>query len=347
MKLKKLCLVSVPLCCAFISAFFSCSKKAENYSSSDVYTESSYQSPRMMKMSSANVSGSASYSDSVYAADEALGSEESGVPSVLEKKLIKTGNVSVVVENLSDSIAYIESWTESFSGYVASSSASERDAYFSLKIPASRFEEAMNSAGTIGKVTSHSVNTEDVSEQFYDLKSRIENKKIMKEKLESYLKNASDIKDLLQIERELNSVVSEIDSMEGRMRRLSNQIDYSTLSVRISLPANRDEHGFIFPDISGGFSDFLSLFVGFIFGFIRVFFMIILFGIPILAALAFFYWLLFGRVGFAVKLFRFLKGEKTESKSRIKTGETESGKPAAGGTENRRKKTGGTGENNG
>lgn len=322
MKLNKLFMFFIPLFCAFLSAFFSCSGKAENYSSSaDVYTESSYQAPRMMKMSSANSAGSAMYADSL-SAEESLGYEDGNPASSVsaEKKLIKRGDVSVQVENLSDSLAYVEKWTESFSGYVASSSATERDAYFSLKIPSARFEEAMNSAGTIGKVTSHSVNTEDVSEQFYDLESRIENKKIMKEKLEGYLKNASDIKDLLQIERELNSVVSEIDSMEGRMRRLSNQIEYSTVSVHISLPANRDEHGFIFPDISGGFSDFLSLFVGFIFGFIRVFFMIILFGVPVLAALAFFYWLLFGRAGFAVKLFRFLKGGGT------KAGKTEENK---------------------
>lgn len=232
------------------------------------------------------------------------------LPNQTQKKLIKTGNVNLEIQNLDDSIKKVEEWITNFDGYIANSSNTDKDAWFTVKIPSEKFDEAMNSTCNLGKVLNHSENTEDVSEQYYDLESRIQNKKIMKANLEKYLKDAKDIKDLLEIEKELNSVISELDSMEGRLRRLSTQIDYSTISINLLLPANHSEKGFIFPDVKNGFSDFLSNFLNFLLGFVKVFFCIILFGIPILAAVAFFYWLLFGRVGLILKLHNWLKKQK-------------------------------------
>ena len=254
---------------------------------------------------------SISYEDSFVGAEESLPMLSSQNDAhQTEKKLIKTGNINLEIENLSESILKVEEWISSYGGYISNSSNSEKNAWFNIKIPSSKFDDAMNSACSLGKVLNHSENTEDVSEQYYDLESRLQNKKTMKSKLEGYLSNAKDIKDLLEIERELNSVISDIDSMEGRLKRLSNQVEYSTITINLQLPSNHSENGFIFPDLKNGFSNFLSNFLNFLIGFVKVFFLVILCGIPILAAIAFFYWLLFGRIGLILKLYKWLKKQK-------------------------------------
>ena len=293
--------------------FSSCSKKVS--SSKELFTTDvmGVNNSKVLRMASKSAAPQA-YNDSVdfeMAEESAAVRSDNGSGTVNpQKKLVKTGNVNIEVQELAGSIDMVEKWAENLGGYVFNSSSSERNAWFTVKVPSAKFEDAMNTIGEIGKVLNHSVNTEDVTEQYYDLESRIQNKKVMKEKLEGYLKAAKDIKDLLQIERELNSVISEIDSMEGRLKRLSNQVEYSTISISLVLPSNHDEGGFIFPDLGNGFSDFVSAFLNFLAGFVRVFFLVILCGIPILASVAFLFWLLFGRVGLIFKLYNWLKKQK-------------------------------------
>ena len=294
------------LICSALSLFFvSCGKNSTE--------KTSLRANSFKKMGlSQNVAlDSVSYEDSFVGAEESLPMISSqNDASQTEKKLIKTGNINLEIENLSESILKVEEWISSYGGYISNSSNSEKNAWFNIKIPSSKFDDAMNSACSLGKVLNHSENTEDVSEQYYDLESRLQNKKTMKSKLEGYLSNAKDIKDLLEIERELNSVISDIDSMEGRLKRLSNQVEYSTITINLQLPSNHSETGFIFPDLKNGFSNFLSNFLNFLIGFVKVFFLVILCGIPILAAIAFFYWLLFGRIGLILKLYKWLKKQK-------------------------------------
>lgn len=294
------------LICSALSLFFvSCGKNSTE--------KTSLRANSFKKMGlSQNVAlDSISYEDSFVGAEESVPmlSSQNDAPQT-EKKLIKTGNINLEIENLSESIVKVEEWISSYGGYISNSSNSEKNAWFNIKIPSSKFDDAMNSACSLGKVLNHSENTEDVSEQYYDLASRLQNKKTMKSKLEGYLSNAKDIKDLLEIERELNSVISDIDSMEGRLKRLSNQVEYSTITINLQLPSNHSENGFIFPDLKNGFSNFLSNFLNFLIGFVKVFFLVILCGIPILAAIAFFYWLLFGRIGLILKLYKWLKKQK-------------------------------------
>lgn len=294
------------LICSALSLFFvSCGKNSTE--------KTSLRANSFKKMGlSQNVAlDSISYEDSFVGAEESLPmlSAQNDAPQT-EKKLIKTGNINLEIENLSESIVKVEELISSYGGYISNSSNSEKNAWFNIKIPSSKFDDAMNSACSLGKVLNHSENTEDVSEQYYDLESRLQNKKTMKSKLEGYLSDAKDIKDLLEIERELNSVISDIDSMEGRLKRLSNQVEYSTITINLQLPSNHSENGFIFPDLKNGFSNLLSNFLNFLIGFVKVFFLVILCGIPILAAIAFFYWLLFGRIGLILKLYKWLKKQK-------------------------------------
>lgn len=224
-----------------------------------------------------------------------------------ERKLIKNGSVSLEVEQLSSTEDAVLQWCQSFGGYVASSFSHENSASFTVRIPAASFDDAMAAAGSLGRVRSRNISTQDVSEQFYDLRTRLDTRKILRDRLQSYLAQAKDMEDLLHIERELNSTLTEIESMEGRMRRLSNQIDYSTITVDASLPYRTTDQGFQWPSLDRTVRRFLSNVVDFFVGFVAVVLYIIIFGIPILGLLAFLYWLLLGRVGLLRKIFKGLK----------------------------------------
>jgi len=241
---------------------------------------------------------------------EALSSGLAENISNQERKLIKNGSLQLEVESLSEAEAAIKNWCNSYGGYIESNNVGGNFGSMSVRIPSSHFEEAMDSAGNIGIVKSKNTSTQDVSDSFYDLQTRLETKKIMRQRLQKYLESAKDVKDMLQIERELNSVISDIESMEGRMKRLNGQIDYSQIYVNYELPYRSDEnHSFVMPDFGDGFRRFLSNVLDFFIAFVKIICYIIVFGIPLLAALAFFYWLLFGKLGLLKKLFKKLRGK--------------------------------------
>ena len=224
-----------------------------------------------------------------------------------ERKLIRTGNVTLEVKTVSDAEEKINDWAKSLGGYITNANTWENGAGFTVRVPANRFDEAMAQAGEFGRVTNRSVSSQDVSDNYYDLQSRLQTKYILRDKLTGYLNQAKDIKDLLEIERQLNSVLEDIDSTEGRFKRLSGQIDFSTIYINMQFERGKDEGGIILPDVKNSWNEFVSTVIAFFWGLLKVLFYIVIFGIPLIAVAALLFWLLFGKVGLLVRLFKKLK----------------------------------------
>lgn len=275
------------------------------YSDTVVEESASFRSPKMMKATATNGINSVSGSGML---DSSINFEESGdVEATQERKIIKTGSLSFEVKNLSETEEKIAAWLEGFGGYIADTWTNRNNMNVTVKVPASSFEDAMNSTGDFGELLSRSISTEDVSENYYDLETRLETRRILQAKLESYLAGAKSISDLLEIERQLNDVTSELESMEKQFRRLSNQIDFSTISISCRLPANTTEAGFETPDFLQGLKDFGYNALQFLCNFGLGILYIILVGVPSVLLIALLYWLCFGKIGLVRKLFNKLK----------------------------------------
>lgn len=292
------------LCAAVFAAalFISCGQKKNMAVREYAVSNTAGAAPRMAKsmMQADSVSFAGAEMDEADYEERAV---EDGGAAEQERKLIKTGSVTLEVQSLSAADSAVEKWSASLGGYISNSYSHQTGANYTVKIPAARFDEAMKTAGDLGILREHSISTQDVSEQFYDLQTRLSNKRVMRDNLRAYLEKAKDIKDLLQIEKELNSVLTEIESMEGRMKRLSNQIDYATITVSVQLPYGKTESGFSFPDAGEGFRKFISNTVAFFAKCLVCFFYIIICGIPVLAVISFLYWLLWGKVALLKKLY--------------------------------------------
>ncbi len=229
-----------------------------------------------------------------------------------ERKLVKTGSLSFEVDNLETTDTLVAEWAEKYGGYVFSSGSNPTNAWYTVKIPSTNFDDAMNAVGNIGAVKSRSVSTEDVSDSYYDLKTRLETRKIMRDRLSEYLQRAENIDNLLKIESELNSVISDIEYMEGSMKRLNGRIDYSTININASLPFRTDNDGsFQWPDFDDSTRQFFSSVVDFFSEFIGILLYLIICGIPTIAVIILLYWLLFGKLGILIRIFKKVSRPRT------------------------------------
>ena len=241
-------------------------------------------------------------------------SQDSSSSVQVERKLIKNGNVSLKVDSLENSDANIELWTKTFYGYVSNSDMYNNNCNYTVRIPAEKFDAAMSSLGDFGKVLSRSVSIDDVTERFYDLQSRLEAKKILREKYNQYLKQANNMKDLLEVERQLNNVISELESMEGQMKRLSNEITYSTIYINITAETSEIEPVYSLNKIEWkklvyNIGNFFIAFFVFIID-------VIIYGIPVLALVSILYWLLLGKIGLLKQFFALLNGKKSKKEEK-------------------------------
>lgn len=74
-------------------------------------------------------------------------------------------------------------------------------------------------------------NIGDVSARYYDLETRIKNKKALEQRYIKLLEKASVIKDILEIEKNLNEVRTEIEGLQGQFNYLQKQVNLSTINL--------------------------------------------------------------------------------------------------------------------
>ena len=297
------------MCAICLIVIAGCSKKSSSYSSKQSYGINS--SAKVAARASEAVMADSAYFDTMDYEENASAVPEpvevgAGIEN-FERKLIRTGNVSLEVQTITDAEDKIAAWAASLGGYVTNANTWQYGAGFTVRVPSSRFDEAMSQVGSFGRITNRSVSSQDVSDNYYDMKSRLETKYILRDKLQSYLSEAKDIKDLLEVERQLNEVIEDIESTESRFKRLSGQIDYSTIYINMSFEHGKDEGGIILPDVKNFWNEFVSNVINFFWNLLKVLFYIVIFGIPIIAVAALLFWLLFGKIGLLVKLFKKLK----------------------------------------
>ena len=211
------------------------------------------------------------------------------------------------MDSLAEVKGSVGQWVKKYGGYVANSDEGSSSVSFTVKIPSARFDEAMGETSSFGKVLNKQIGSQDVTERYYDLKTRLETKRVMQERLENYLKSAKDVKDMLEIESQLNNVTADLEAMQGQLNRLSSQVDFSEITVFARLRPNYTERGFTMPDVGSKFNALASNVIGFFVGLLFVLIYVVIFGIPIVLVLALLYWLCFGRIGLVRKLFARLR----------------------------------------
>ncbi|MTI33095.1 DUF4349 domain-containing protein [Xanthovirga aplysinae] len=154
----------------------------------------------------------------------------------ITKKVIKTGGIHFQSENIEEDYKKIRELLPQYNSYIENenqSKSSQRINYnLTIRVPASVYDSLYSSLSTLPfRLDSKYSNIEDVTERYYDLKTRIKNKKELEKRYLELLKKASSIKDILEIEKNLNQVRIDIERLEGQFRYLSKQVNFSTINL--------------------------------------------------------------------------------------------------------------------
>jgi hypothetical protein len=222
-----------------------------------------------------------------------------------ERKLVKTANVSIRVEDLEAADNSVAAMLKTFDAYAASTNIQENSRYYSLRVPANYYDIFLAEMNGMGRLISRYESTEDVTLRYYDLEGRLATKKELLKTFQSYLGKAKTIDEILSVERRISELQYDIEGTGKQLRNLADKVDYATIDLHLLGPvASASNKGLTFGErvkhLFGGFGGFLSTVVMVIIG-------IVIYGIPVLLLLMLLFLLLFGRIGLAKKLWRLIK----------------------------------------
>ncbi len=155
---------------------------------------------------------------------------------IYERKLTKNGSIQFQTSDLNKTKQFIIHAVNTLNGYIANDNLSESDKRvantITARIPAEKTDSLIRLIeSNASKIDFKNIDVEDVTEQFIDLESRIKTKKEVETRYRELLAKANTVEEILKIEEQIGNIRTEIESAEGRLRYLSNQVRYSTLTV--------------------------------------------------------------------------------------------------------------------
>ena len=113
-------------------------------------------------------------------------------------------------------------------GYVKSMN----NTLLTLAVPVQKGDAFLEKISSMGEVVSLQIQGNDVTEQVADLKIRMENLEKSRKRLLVLMDRTANVRDLTQVERELNRVTTELEQLQAANKDLTNRITYITMSVR-------------------------------------------------------------------------------------------------------------------
>ena len=158
-----------------------------------------------------------------------------------QDKIIRTANISMESDDAQKCYDTLLAFAKENGGREISVSKSS-DTYGSydyininaeLKINPDRLNDFIALAEKTDNVTSSEVSSNDVTQDYYDIKLRLETKK---EALKSYyklLKEAGTIEEALEVQRYITDLTAEIESMEGMLKYYDSKVDLSSIHLTI------------------------------------------------------------------------------------------------------------------
>lgn len=183
-------------------------------------------------------------SDRMPAADNAIpaAAVDTAAPATnpAEKRQVVYGaTFKVVVANLRGSLEQVREMATEFGGYMQE----EIGGTITVRVPAAKFEEAVEVIEGIGEVVSRQLRAQDVTDAMRDLRIHLDNDEKLRQRLQALLAKAEKVEDALKIEAELARVTESLDRTKGQLRVLESQVAMSDIRVELNTPVGQPANG--------------------------------------------------------------------------------------------------------
>ena len=150
--------------------------------------------------------------------------------------IVRTVDMGIIVEDVPGTADDIIALAEKSGGWqVGSERSHTHQAWLSVRVPAETLEDFVSSIrGMSVRVEFETSTSKDVTDEYVDNQSRLNGLRATEERLLEFLRQSEKVEDALKVQAELTRVQLEIESIQGRLRFLSQTAAYSLVNLTLT-----------------------------------------------------------------------------------------------------------------
>lgn len=161
------------------------------------------------------------------------------ITSTTEQKIIRNGSINMKVTDALKAKSEIENILSKHNARISNEQLDNSDYqtsyHIQIRVPAANLDGLIASLEAMdATITYKSINATDVTEEYIDLETRLTNKRAYLVQYRQLLKTAKTVEDILKVREQIRVLEEEIESVEGRLKYLSSQVELSTLDVTLT-----------------------------------------------------------------------------------------------------------------
>ena len=191
-------------------------------------------------------------------------------PPPYSQKLIRQATLIFEVGDINHAYDSIKLVVESFHGYTSNeekiNAGEQAEQHMDIRVEEKFFDDVIDRILFLAKnVESRNISVQDVTAEYSDINARLKTKKDVEMRYVEILRQARTVKDMLAIEEQLGIVREEIESMEARMKVMTNQIAYCSIRIEFSDVITTSVPGFsskFLLSLQTGWNSLMKLFLG-------------------------------------------------------------------------------------
>lgn len=188
-------------------------------------------------------------------------------------KIIKESNLRFETPSIEKTHQTIVSLLKKHKGFIQRDQTSKNyntvERNLTIRIPTDGFQPVLDGiAQGVKAFDRKEISQRDVTEEFIDLEARLKAKRKLEERYLELLKKAKNVKEMLEIEREVAKIREEIEAKQGRLKFLQNKVSLSTIhvsfyeTVAFEKPQSQTYFSRVLKALKGGFTGIGEFIIG-------------------------------------------------------------------------------------
>lgn len=165
--------------------------------------------------------------------------EYAPAPEVKDRLVIQNSYLSLLVKNVRETADKIIEYTKTNGGYMVNSFLENPQesptGNVTIRLPAKNLSSVLEYFRSQAiKVVSENLSGEDVTDQYTDIEARLVTLNKTKAKFEEILERAAKVQDILEVQREIINLQSQIDSYKGQQQYLEKSSQMAKITIYLS-----------------------------------------------------------------------------------------------------------------
>lgn len=161
-------------------------------------------------------------------------------PGTIDRKFIENGELELRSADVDKTYQALSALAISLGGRVVSYEQSVGETYKTISmhvaVPFGKLASFMEHAGeSATKIETKSVKSEEVTEEYYDTKVRIESNEKLIDHYRTLLTKAQTIEETLQVQQRIDELTVQMESLKGRFQRLEYLTQESQIAITIRM----------------------------------------------------------------------------------------------------------------